>query len=870
MLLWGRLFAAATPYSFADLLLSKNQDIVQKKDLTLTIAVNAPQITAQEHFARMDAFFDPNNPNNTTPESEEPFTPTTEMLLSLFYGPVTPIPSPVALLPALDSPPALGLPFSPDSPPSTPANDRYPFTPDDTHLDTHLPIGMNPFASPGTPTPSFVRAGWDNRRLFLPLPEYDTDTELKQLVSSSPDIPMSELPNPNSHGSPDRLSPATRLLFLASHHLSLTCLTTRPLSAIQTDILAGSGDFGSPSPSSPASDAEPVLPFIPRLSSPFPFVPRLTSPVSDMPDEEIVLGYPESDSDSEMDEAISTLLRPSSPASDAALPFIPSPLITFPIVLGYPESDSDSEMDQLSDSSPVQAISALPRQNSPASAAQLILTFIPTVPIPHPALPWSEMDSDDLEPGYSESEPHESDAEMDGSESDSPVSQTETQNISRLAAPHGVSAASDEEVEEMSVENLSRSSTPLSDLFRSDDNAARASSPASSTSWGFSERKPAGSPAPSPSADAAPSPASDSRSPRRIMTYAFAARRILRQRRIDIEEAREISHQLQKNSKIYAAPTKLAKRKPERRSRRHRRGRLGDMSNFGVSEAGRSAYDPCELHAKPLPIVDCHSTMMGVVSPPPRGNEMLWSDVLFELDKGMTIIYGIENFQHLGERQSVLPFALTYGVPLDKPYLIEHNPDTARVLTSLFRSGGIQLVSKFHNHLYQRIAPRSFADALEKVQHLSARGIATSQFSDSVFTSAAFCFGDAPSAPETNDDAAIDTMEAFTVLGKFDAGHLELQDEEKIIKLRAGTTVLLAAGSKPYKFSAVGKTEHLYVFRQWCSAGILRWIEKGGRSDTEFQKGASFEDRLSWINRSHDRGVTGIKLFSPLHDLYTF
>ncbi|KAK6969081.1 hypothetical protein R3P38DRAFT_3244084 [Favolaschia claudopus] len=818
----GAPIRAPATYLFSEALIDKNRDNIMKER---SDRYYRGEITLAEHLAQMSRFFDPNNPNNATPasaESEEPFTPTTQKVLDLFYGPITPLPSPAA------SPPGLGSPFSPGSPPSTPQA-NHPATPDGQLLfpfslatpfksisrylppDTAYPDfpNFNPLASPKTPTPNLIRPDWG----LFPDPDYDTDAELKQLESSSPDAPMSDLPSSDSPVPGD----PSRLLF-----------------------------------------------------------PRLMSPYSDMPDDEAPLGYPDFDAMSDAPASNSPVPGDNpSIATHLLIPRPASPYSDMPddeAVLGYPESESEDEKDQITmSSSPLQPISALP------------LPFTGAIPLPRSVLPFVELDDEDLELGY----PY-SDSEMDASDSPasmplavtpdgaamasgeeveaesdsgmdasgSPTSQTET--LPLPMTPHGAAMTSDEEVEEMvdaEAEEASSSSSPLSDLFRSDTEEEH-SSPASSTSWGFSARK-----------TTAP--------PRRIVTYAFRLRRILRElreRRVDIEEARAISHQLRQNSKTSAATAKLVARKAERRSRRHRRGRLGDLS-VGVSRANESKYDRCELKINPLPIIDRQNYVTGVVAPPPAANEILWGDIMLDMNRAMLRINFIANFAHYGERESVYPFAITYGAPGNKPYLIEHTPEIAATLTALFHSGAIQMVSKYHNHLYQRMAPHSYAYALGMTQQLKARGIVTSPFTSSAFTSAAFNFGDAPSVPDTNDDAAIETFEAITVVGKFDedeGGHLELQDENKIIKLSAGTTVLLATGSKPYKFSAVGKTEHLFLFRQWCSAGVFRWLCKGGRTDAEFQKDASFEDRLSWLNASHDRGVASIKLFSQLYDLYAF
>jgi hypothetical protein len=144
-------------------------------------------------------------------------------------------------------------------------------------------------------------------------------------------------------------------------------------------------------------------------------------------------------------------------------------------------------------------------------------------------------------------------------------------------------------------------------------------------------------------------------------------------------------------------------------------------------------------------------------------------------------------------------------------------------------------------------------------------------FKNSVFTTAEINFCDTPNISRKNEDAAFDTMEAVTSFGSYDhtqGGHIVFADDHGMLEMPVGTTVLFPAGTKRYTFAAVGKNEHRYLFRQFCSAGVLRWVDKGGRTDHQFACEASLEERAAWEAMRQQRGQTSLKLFSKLRDVY--
>jgi hypothetical protein len=79
---------------------------------------------------------------------------------------------------------------------------------------------------------------------------------------------------------------------------------------------------------------------------------------------------------------------------------------------------------------------------------------------------------------------------------------------------------------------------------------------------------------------------------------------------------------------------------------------------------------------------------------------------------------------------------------------------------------------------------------------------------------------------------------------------------------------LFPAGTKRYSFVPVAPHETRFLFRQYCNAGVLRWLEKGGQTDSEFDLLASSEQTEAWEEKRKNRGKAALKKFSKYGDVY--
>jgi hypothetical protein len=158
-----------------------------------------------------------------------------------------------------------------------------------------------------------------------------------------------------------------------------------------------------------------------------------------------------------------------------------------------------------------------------------------------------------------------------------------------------------------------------------------------------------------------------------------------------------------------------------------------------------------------------------------------------------------------------------------------------------------------------------------KITALVDRHIVSPAFEHSVFTTTEISSCDVLTHSHKNYSGGLDTMEVITSLGTYDhqrGGHIVLWDENKVIELPSGATVMFVAGSKRYSFIPVARGQERFLFRQFCNAGVLRWIEKGGKSDKEFETFMSPEVIAAWNEKRAGRGAASAKLFTKLKDIF--
>ncbi|KAK7040002.1 hypothetical protein R3P38DRAFT_2770127 [Favolaschia claudopus] len=315
---------------------------------------------------------------------------------------------------------------------------------------------------------------------------------------------------------------------------------------------------------------------------------------------------------------------------------------------------------------------------------------------------------------------------------------------------------------------------------------------------------------------------------------------------------------------------------PPRKSRRQRQGKRGDLSEYGVMRAdvlqlaGFLSHD-IAVGGGPRAIVDRNGTVMGVTSRGPSAHYD-WKaahDAVFTDFRRLK-----RNGEHwrlpAGETRS--RFGLTSGFPHDGPAFIPHAEAAAAEIAYIQESDGCRMLAAFQTHLMQQFFPHCFAVADRDVAKLlELRPELSTPFPESPFTTSEISFGDAPMLSYKNRRATFYFVEALTAVGKFndlEGGQLVLPENDASLRFGPGFTAVLAATTE-YRLAAVAKDEERFLFRQFFCAGVLRWAEKGGRTDAEFDEKASEEEKQAWEDMRLARGYEAFNLFSELRDIDT-
>ncbi|KAJ7766364.1 hypothetical protein DFH07DRAFT_769906 [Mycena maculata] len=303
-------------------------------------------------------------------------------------------------------------------------------------------------------------------------------------------------------------------------------------------------------------------------------------------------------------------------------------------------------------------------------------------------------------------------------------------------------------------------------------------------------------------------------------------------------------------------------RGPNRRSARLLRYRIGP-SRMGTWDADRLVQMGLIIHDLDppaiTPLVDKRNYVMAVIAGPPKGEIAWWVHVLKQAKQHMGRLYRNAVFPYWGHEESRVRFGIGYGEEGPYPHRIKCHASTLLDVAAIRSSDSFEAISEYQNHVVRQIAPKSYA----KLQYQMSRLQEETDL--------------APSSPgrysRPNRESKFDAMELLTIGGSYDwkeRGLLLFWDDHGTFPLRPSSTVAYPAGTKRFSFIPVAPHETFYVFRQYCHAGVMRWIEKDFRSDAQFEEEASDEELADMKEARESHGRNTIKNFTKIHDVYVF
>ncbi|KAJ7123798.1 hypothetical protein C8R43DRAFT_1135849 [Mycena crocata] len=338
------------------------------------------------------------------------------------------------------------------------------------------------------------------------------------------------------------------------------------------------------------------------------------------------------------------------------------------------------------------------------------------------------------------------------------------------------------------------------------------------------------------------------------------------------QEAAKAAAKVSAKAKADAKRLRRRSAVPTRRSMRMHRARVSDLTNHGAWSAETAllaGHVLHTLHELPRPLVDKKNFIMGVISAGPKGGEVSWNGIITDAARDLARAYRRGTFADFGEKESVISLGIGFE-DWPGPHNLRFVGPNADEMRNLQQSPALAAISDYHNHLYRQFAPVSHSAVARSMDSLLSRKIAKPAFSNSVFTTSQVRFCDVPSLSQKTFDSNFLTMEAITSVGTYAKarGHIIFFDDEGTVEFPPGSTALFPAGTKRFSFAPVAAHETRYLFRQFCHASVLRWLEKDGQGDTEFEHWASADQISVWEAKRASRGLTAIKNFSKLNDIY--
>jgi hypothetical protein len=106
---------------------------------------------------------------------------------------------------------------------------------------------------------------------------------------------------------------------------------------------------------------------------------------------------------------------------------------------------------------------------------------------------------------------------------------------------------------------------------------------------------------------------------------------------------------------------------------------------------------------------------------------------------------------------------------------------------------------------------------------------------------------------------------AITVLGDFDpdkGGHLILWDLKLTIRFPPGSTILIPSALIRHSNTSIQPHEKQFSFTQYTSAGIIRFVDNGFRSDENVNTaGLSPEEQAEQVEARKTRWAEGLKMY---------
>ncbi|KAJ7747603.1 hypothetical protein B0H14DRAFT_2636745 [Mycena olivaceomarginata] len=206
-----------------------------------------------------------------------------------------------------------------------------------------------------------------------------------------------------------------------------------------------------------------------------------------------------------------------------------------------------------------------------------------------------------------------------------------------------------------------------------------------------------------------------------------------------------------------------------------------------------------------------------------------------------------------------------------EPGELHNNVANTQVTDELLAHPCFRCLALFANILFAIWAPILFAYYTTQMALLAAWKPMCRNFAGSVFAACTFNFG-----PRAICAAHLDYANllwgwcAITALGDFDpdlGGHLILWDLRLVIRFPPGSTILIPSAVIRHSNVPVRTHEYRASFVQYTAGGLFRWVRNGFKTDQNWERSASKEEKKVREEENQRQWEEGMKIYSVLEDL---
>ncbi|KAJ7855153.1 hypothetical protein B0H14DRAFT_2579494 [Mycena olivaceomarginata] len=206
-----------------------------------------------------------------------------------------------------------------------------------------------------------------------------------------------------------------------------------------------------------------------------------------------------------------------------------------------------------------------------------------------------------------------------------------------------------------------------------------------------------------------------------------------------------------------------------------------------------------------------------------------------------------------------------------EPGELQNNVANTKLTDELLASEPFLRIAHFTNILFAMWAPLLLAFYTAQMGLLAGWKSMRHNFPGSVFAACTFNFG-----PRTICAPHLDFANlawgwcAITALGDFDpdlGGHLILWDLRMVICFPPGSTILIPSALIRHSNVPIQAHEYPGSFVQYTAGGLFRWVRNGFRTDENWGKSASAEEKAACQAEDGRRWEEGLKMYSCIDDL---